>query len=139
MVDDAQASRSAPAAAAAADVDVDQVGHVIGRAQGVSVGVTAEVRGASMGPHAGRAPRGYRRADDRIYEDVCERLTADPQLDPTDIDVNVDGGIVTLSGSVEDRHSKRRAEDVAYSTTWVRDVRNQLEIASPEPRASEMS
>src|SRR5205823_13121816 len=29
----------------------------------------------SSGPHAGRGPRSYQRADDRIRDDVCERLT----------------------------------------------------------------
>ena len=32
---------------------------------------------AARGPHIGKGPRGYKRSDDRIREDVNERLTRD--------------------------------------------------------------
>ena len=38
--------------------------------------------------YAGRGPRGYRRSDDRIGEDVCDRLTDDPALDASGIEVH---------------------------------------------------
>src|SRR6185503_8363040 len=31
--------------------------------------------------YAGRGPRGYQRTDERIREDVCDRLTDDPRID----------------------------------------------------------
>jgi hypothetical protein len=76
----------------------------------------------------GRGPRGYERSSDRIREDVCEWLTDDDELDASDIEVEVERGIVILSGSVADRAQKRRAEDIAERARGVRDVRNQLEI-----------
>ena len=42
-----------------------------------------------IGAHRGRGPKGYRRSDERIREDVCERLTEDPFIDAsiaTDLD-----------------------------------------------------
>lgn len=78
--------------------------------------------------HAGRGPRNWRRSDERITEDVNEALTRDPHLDATDIDVQVKDGEVTLLGSVEDRFSKRRAEDDALACSGVRDVHNRLII-----------
>jgi hypothetical protein len=83
---------------------------------------------ARRGPHAGRGPKGYRRSDERIAEDVNERLTEDAYLDATDIEVAVADGVVTLSGSVDGRPDKRRAEDIADAVSGVRDVSNQLRI-----------
>mgnify|MGYP001177945312 CR=1 FL=1 len=80
---------------------------------------------------AGRGPSGYRRADERIAEEVNEALTWDWRLDATDIMVSVEGGDVTLSGTVRDRRSKRRAEDLADDVRGVNDVQNQLRIHDP--------
>jgi hypothetical protein len=83
-------------------------------------------RGA--GPHRGRGPKGHARSDARIHEDVCERLTDDPHVDASEIEVRVENGEVTLSGTVPDRGAKRRAEDVAESASGVRHVRNDLRV-----------
>jgi hypothetical protein len=83
-----------------------------------------------QGEHTGRGPKGYARSDERIAEEVNERLTRHGQLDASDIEVRVENGEVTLSGSVDSRRSKRLAED-AVETVWgVRDVHNRLTIAS---------
>ena len=76
--------------------------------------------------HRGKGPKGYQRSDDRIREDVCERLSDDDELDASDISVTVGDGDVTLAGTVTDRHAKQRAEDLAASIGGVRDVDNQL-------------
>ncbi|HUJ12906.1 MAG TPA: BON domain-containing protein [Thermoanaerobaculia bacterium] len=81
----------------------------------------------------GRGPKGYRRSDERIREEVNERLTEDRHVDATDIDVNVERGVVTLSGRVDSRFEKRRAEDVADSVRGVVDVMNALR-AGPADR-----
>jgi osmotically-inducible protein OsmY len=81
------------------------------------------------GQYSGRGPRGYRRSAERIREDVNERLTDDPFLDATNIEVSVDNGIVTLTGTVDNRNDKRRAEDVAESVAGVSDVLNQLRVS----------
>ena len=77
----------------------------------------------------GRGPKGYQRSDERIREDVCERLTDDDYVDASDIEVTVAGGTVTLAGTVDDRSAKRRAEDVVESVTGVKDVLNQLRVS----------
>jgi hypothetical protein len=82
------------------------------------------------GRYSGVGPRGYRRSDERIREDVCEVLAEAGQLDASDIEVSVSAGIVTLRGSVPDRRMKRMAEDAADSCAGVRDVRNELDLAS---------
>jgi osmotically-inducible protein OsmY len=78
------------------------------------------------GPHVGRGPNGYTRSDDRIREDICDRLTQHGLIDASQVDVAVASGEVTLRGYVPDRESKRRAEDVAESVFGVNDVRNEL-------------
>lgn len=80
------------------------------------------------GPHRGKGPAGYRRSDERIRELVCDSLTDDDEIDASHLAVSVTGGEVTLSGTVDDRGSKRAAEDCAYSVTGVRDVQNRLRV-----------
>lgn len=80
------------------------------------------------GSFRGRGPKGYVRPDDRIREDVCDRLTDDPAIDASNIEVQVGGGEVTLSGTVDSRDEKRRAEDAIDSVSGLRDVRNMLTI-----------
>lgn len=78
------------------------------------------------GPFTGRGPRGYQRSDERIREDICDRLTRHGRLDATDITVTVRSGEVTLEGIVDTREAKRMAEDVAETVDGVRDVNNHL-------------
>ncbi|RKF12651.1 BON domain-containing protein [Roseovarius spongiae] len=77
----------------------------------------------------GRGPRNYRRSDQRIQEDVSDRLTDDRQLDPSDIEISVTDREVTLSGEVDSKWAKRRAEDCADSVTGVEHVQNNLRVA----------
>jgi osmotically-inducible protein OsmY len=93
----------------------------------------AEQRGGSAGPgdtNRGRGPRGYRRSDARILEDVSDRLTEDRDLDASGIEVEVADGEVTLKGTVSDRAARRRAEDIASSVSGVRHVTNDLRAAA---------
>ena len=81
------------------------------------------------GPHVGRGPNGYRRSDERILEDVCERLMQHGRIDARNLDVIVSNGEVTLRGTVPSRDMKRAAEDVAESVFGVADVRNEIKTA----------
>lgn len=83
---------------------------------------------SSMGPHAGRGPRGYTRSDERIREDLCDRLCEHGYVDASDIEVRVSSGEVTLTGFVPERNQKRAAEDVAEQVSGVREVNNQLRV-----------
>jgi hypothetical protein len=78
------------------------------------------------GEHRGKGPKGYKRSDERIREDVCDRLSYDDELDASEITVTVKDGEVTLEGTVTDRRAKHRAEDLAESAGGVRDVDNKL-------------
>jgi osmotically-inducible protein OsmY len=86
----------------------------------------------ATGEHRGRGPRGYRRSDERIREDVSDRLTDDPWLDATYIEVEAKDGEVTLSGLVARREDKRRAEDLADACSGVTHVQNNLRIQTAD-------
>jgi len=81
-----------------------------------------------MDEHRGRGPKGYTRSDERVREDVNDRFTEDGWLDASDIEVKVSGSEVTLTGQVNSREEKRRAEDIADSVSGVKHVQNNLRI-----------
>ena len=78
--------------------------------------------------HRGRGPKGYRRSDERIRELVCERLTDDPTIDASDIEIEVSNGEVTLRGFVTDRRAKWWAEELAHRSSGYGEVHNQLRV-----------
>jgi osmotically-inducible protein OsmY len=86
-------------------------------------------RAAGSGPsYRGRGPKGHSRSDERIREDVSDRIMDDPHIDGSDIELTVSGGEVTLTGTVGSRGEKRRAEDVADSVSGVSHVQNNLRV-----------
>ena len=87
--------------------------------------------------YRGRGPRDYKRSDERIREDVCDRLSDDPFIDASDIEVRVEGNEVILSGRVDSREAKRRAEDMVENISGVTNVQNQLKVS--HDRASDSS
>ena len=88
----------------------------------------------------GRAPKNYRRSDERIHEDVCERLMHSDRIDASDVAVEVKDGHVTLVGTVAHKQMKRWIEDLAAECAGVQDVENKLRVAFtaawPESTAS---
>jgi hypothetical protein len=87
-----------------------------------------------VGPHVGRGPKAYQRSDERVREDVHHFLTHDPYVDATEIEVAVEGGEITLSGSVTTRAQKRRAERCLDHIPGVRDVHNRLQVHRSDTR-----
>ncbi|WP_269716502.1 BON domain-containing protein [Caulobacter sp. NIBR2454] len=85
-------------------------------------------RELARGEHRGRGPKGYRRSDERIRDDVNDRLTDDAWLDASNIDVSVSESEVTLTGTVRSRDDKRRAENLAESISGVGHVQNNLRV-----------
>lgn len=77
---------------------------------------------------SGRGPKGFKRSDERIKEEVCEMLTRDHSINAEDIDVEVSEGEVTLTGSVPDRRMKHLAEDCVERALGVKDVINNIRV-----------
>ncbi|TPE51635.1 BON domain-containing protein [Amaricoccus solimangrovi] len=92
-------------------------------------------RRRDMDSHRGRGPKNYTRSDERIREDVNDRLSEDSRLDAREIEVSVSGGEVTLQGSIGERFEKRRAEDIAEDVLGVTHVQNNLRVKTREDRS----
>lgn len=91
------------------------------------------------GGHYGRGPQGYTRSDERIREDVNDRLTDDWQVDASNITLEVSKGEVTLNGTVDSRDAKRRAEDLAENCSGVKHVQNNTRVQQSAYFASPMT
>lgn len=86
------------------------------------------------GKHRGKGPKNYTRSQERIKEDVSDKLSDDSFLDASDIEVEVNGNEVTLTGQVDSRYSKHRAEDLAEDVTGVSHVQNNLRVKETTPQ-----
>jgi hypothetical protein len=82
------------------------------------------------GPYAGRGPKGYKRSDQQIIEEACQRLERDGEVDASEIEVSAEDGIIRLRGTVPDRRTKRRAEECVESIYGARDVMNELRVSA---------
>ena len=88
-------------------------------------------RQRGRGPHVDTAPVGTPQSDEdgRIHADIAARLRDDLYVDASGIALAVNGGHVTLTGTVDSRAAKRLAEDCADMVAGVRDVHNNIRIA----------
>lgn len=81
------------------------------------------------GPYSGVGPRGYQRSDQRIFEDVSDRLMQHGGINASDMEVKVQDGEVMLEGNVDSLWTKRAAEDTVFSVLGVQDVHNHLKVS----------
>jgi osmotically-inducible protein OsmY len=78
--------------------------------------------------YRGVGPANYTRSDERIREDLNERLTEAHDLDASGLTVEVADGVATLGGRVPQRWMKHRAEDLADGCTGVKEIRNHIVV-----------
>lgn len=76
----------------------------------------------------GRPAKAYVRSDSSIREDVRECMAGDPLLDSSAVDVRVENGDVTLTGTVAEQSERHRAESVAEQVHGVKSIRNEIEV-----------
>jgi hypothetical protein len=75
----------------------------------------------------GKGPKGYTKSDERISEQINERLS-EGYLDASEIEVQVNNGEVVLSGTVRERNDRRLAEDLIEDVSGVKDVENRIKV-----------
>jgi hypothetical protein len=97
---------------------------------GSSGGMYGGGSSATMGQRSrrNRGPKGYTRSDERIREDLSDRLMQDDYLDTSDVEIQVKDAVVTLTGTVHDRSTKYQLEELAERVGGVKDVENQLRV-----------
>jgi BON domain len=86
----------------------------------------------------GKGPKGYQRSDERVREDVCERI-ARSGIDAGNVEVKVERGEVTLTGFVSSREDKRYLEDVADDVCGVDEVHNHVRLRREETSGAGMT
>ena len=67
-------------------------------------------------------------SDDRIYDEVRQRLAEDPDINGGGLDVTVKNGTVTLRGRVHNVKAKEKAEKITKKVKGVTRVDNQLKL-----------
>lgn len=78
-----------------------------------------------------RGPKGYQRSDERLREDISERLMQSSHVDSSDVTVSVSSGKVSLEGSVPDRYMKHYIEDLVDACPGVQDIDNRIRVGQP--------
>jgi osmotically-inducible protein OsmY len=77
---------------------------------------------------ADKGTRAQRKPDERLAGEIRDILTNDPELDATEVEVEVEDGAVTISGVVDGSEARLLAEELVESVTGVREVHNRLRV-----------
>jgi hypothetical protein len=77
-----------------------------------------------------RGPKGYTRSDERIQDDISERLWRAEYIDSSEVTVAVENGVVKLTGTVPERWMRHAIEDVVDSCMGVQDLENNIRVLS---------
>jgi osmotically-inducible protein OsmY len=85
------------------------------------------IRG-TVGRLFGRGPKGYKRSDERIKEDICERLWRSDNVDSSEVTITVKEGEVTLSGTVPERWMRHEIENIVDDSMGVKEIDNSIRI-----------
>jgi hyperosmotically inducible periplasmic protein len=67
-------------------------------------------------------------SDDRIYDEVRQKLAADEDINGGGLDVTVKNGVVILRGRVHNAKAKDKAEKITKKVKGVTRVDNQLKL-----------
>lgn len=81
-----------------------------------------------LGKLFNRGPKGYQRSDERLREDISERLMQAGNIDSSEVSVSVSSGAVTLEGTVPDRYMKHSIEDLVDACPGVQDIDNRIRV-----------
>lgn len=73
-------------------------------------------------------PKGYQRSDERLREDISERLLQARHIDSSDVTVKVSAAKVVLEGTVPERRMKHAIEDLVDACPGVQDIENLIRV-----------
>ena len=69
-----------------------------------------------------------KKTDTQIHHDVLEELKWDSRVDEKEVGVQVEGGVVTLTGTVTSFAKRWAAEEAAHRVIGVLDVANDVKV-----------
>jgi osmotically-inducible protein OsmY len=72
-----------------------------------------------------------RKSDSQIQQDVLRELKWDPRVEETEVGVEVENGVVTLTGNVSSWAKKFAAQEAAHRVYGVLDVANDIAVKAP--------
>ena len=98
----------------------------------IAEGLHGEPFELERGPWYGKGPKGFKRSDERIREDVCETIARQGWIDATDVEVSVEHGVVRLSGTVCRGRDRRALEALVERVLGVEEVKNELRLRRDE-------
>lgn len=109
--------------------DLERAGEDLERA-GEDLAEGARRTGAALNREAERLNRELepRIEDAALVLAVKARLTADPEVNPFEIDVDAVDGVITLGGMVDSEEERAEAEKLARRTEGVSEVINNLQV-----------
>jgi osmotically-inducible protein OsmY len=81
---------------------------------------------SSQGPSSHQLPP----SDAELRHQIQARILADPWVHGDRVQVVVNQGVVTLTGTIDSLEAKRAADDDAWDTPGVREVHNDLVVVS---------
>jgi hyperosmotically inducible protein len=117
----------------------DRAAEVARGVEGVA-SVTNQITVGGVGPVAGPTPPvgptpSVNTPDQVTAAKINQRLIAEPSLAGSKVDVQVVGGVATLTGTVASDAAKAAAEKTAKSVDGITSVTNNLQVvaAAPEP------
>ncbi len=91
----------------------------------------------SGGPRFAKGPKGYQRSDERIKRRcVSDRIWHLDRIDASDVEIHVQNGEVTLTGTVTDRRAKWDLENLVDQIGGVNEIHNQLRLRRDESAMS---
>jgi hyperosmotically inducible protein len=70
-----------------------------------------------------------------LFSKIHGELSQDEQLKNSNIIVNINAGMVTLTGTVANAEQKARAEQLAHGVEGVKGIKNQLRIAASNAKS----
>lgn len=73
-------------------------------------------------------PQAIKKSDSQIHRDVLEELRWDSRVDETEVGVQVNGGVVTLTGTVTSWAKRVAAQEAARRVIGVLDVANDTKV-----------
>jgi hypothetical protein len=74
-------------------------------------------------------PKGYQRSDERLREDISERLMQAHEIDSSEVTVEVSGAKAVVEGTVPQRWMKHAIEDLVDACPGVQDIDNRIRVS----------